>query len=130
MPEPGGASAEQLSGNPHTSSRRKLDTLSAEQRDAYGSAQRLLDLRGCSKDGLIDQLSSAGGPGYSRRDAKRAVEALDVDWNEQAVRAAESYRKMVPFSIHGLIEQLESEDGGRFTHTQAVYGAKHSGDQL
>jgi len=104
----------------------KYDKLSDEQQEAYGAAQSYLDSSGFSKDGLIDQLSSEYGSDFAKKDAKKAVDALDVDWNKQAVRAAKSYRESGHFSTNGLIEQLESDYGSQFTHSEAVYGAKHS----
>ena len=56
-----------------------------------------------------------------------AVDHIDVDWNEQAYRAAESYLQMKGFSHAGLVQQLESKSGEDFTHAQAEYGVKKSG---
>ena len=38
-------------------------------------------MTGFSKQGLIDQLSSSAGDGYSVSDAAVAVDSLSVDWN-------------------------------------------------
>jgi hypothetical protein len=91
-----------------------------------GSAQDYLDFSGFSKEGLIDQLSSEYGDDYSKKDAKAAVDSMDVDWKKQAVRSAKEYRETMHFSRNGLVEQLESDYGSQFTHEQAVYGADHS----
>ena len=56
-----------------------------------------------------------------------AVEHLHVNWNEQAVKAAEEYLKTSSFSCLGLTEQLSSEDGSKFTATQAEYAANKVG---
>ena len=41
----------------------------------------------------------------------------------EALEAAKSYLQLGSFSRAGLIHQLESPYGDRFTHAQAVYGA-------
>ena len=124
----GGSDASPAGDEPSAASQPKKDSkydkLSAEQQDAYGSAQDYLESQGFSKQGLIDQLDSDAGSKYSKKDATAAVGALDEDWNKQAVRVAKEYRESQHFSTQGLIDQLES--GSQFTHDQAVYGAKHS----
>jgi len=101
--------------------------LTKSQEQAIGSAQDYLQLKGFSRLGLIQQLSSEYGEGFSKADAIFAVDHIDVDWNEQAVRAAKSYLELKHFSRAGLIQQLESPYGDQFTHAQAVYGVSKSG---
>jgi Host cell surface-exposed lipoprotein len=71
-----------------------------------------------SKSGLIEQLKYEG---YSSKDAAKAADAVEVDWNEQAVKTAKAYLKQMPFSRSDLVSQLE-HDG--FTSSQAEYGVK------
>ena len=80
-----------------------------------------------SRAGLIKQLSSQYGAGYSLADATFAVDSLNVDWNAQAARAAKEYLSTQPFSRAGLIEQLSSQYGAEFTYAQAVYGVNAAG---
>lgn len=84
-------------------------------------------MMGFSRDGLIQQLSSSSGDGYDVADATAAVDSLSVDWNEQAVRSAESYLSMMGFSCDGLIDQLSSDAGDKYTTSQATYGAQQAG---
>lgn len=84
-------------------------------------------MNGFSRLGLINQLSSSAGDGYSLHDATVAVDSLDVDWNAQAVRSAKAYLAMTSFSCSGLIEQLSSASGDQYTHAQASYGAHQAG---
>lgn len=84
-------------------------------------------MTGFSRDGLIEQLSSDAGEGYSVLDATVAVDSLDVDWNENAVRSAKQYLDMTGFSCKGLIEQLSSSAGEKYTVEQATYGAHQAG---
>lgn len=80
-------------------------------------------MSGFSRLGLIGQLSSSAGDGYSRVDATVAVDSLHVDWNAQAVRSAKEYLAMSSFSCSGLIAQLSSSAGDQYTPAQASYGA-------
>jgi hypothetical protein len=101
--------------------------LTAGQEQAIGSAESYLSFQAFSRKGLIKQLSSDYGEGFSVADATFAVDHLKVDWNEQAVRSAKSYLSMQHFSRKGLIHQLESAYGEQFTHAQAVYGVTKAG---
>jgi nucleoside phosphorylase len=99
----------------------------AEQQNAVRSARSYLATGAFSRKGLIEQLSSDAGDGYSVEAATQAVDSLDIDFNEQAVKSAKDYLKFSAFSRKGLIEQLSSDSGGGFTHSQAVYGVSEAG---
>ena len=101
--------------------------LTNSQEQAIGSARDYLATSSFSRKGLIQQLSSAYGEGFSVLDATFAVDYLKVDWNEQAARSAKAYLEVSHFSRAGLIHQLESDAGEGFTHAQAVYGVKAAG---
>ena len=103
------------------------DSLYGSQGNAVRSAKQYLSMQGFSRDGLIHQLSTDYGDGYSVSDATVAVDSLDVDWNEQAVRSAKQYLSMQGFSCQGLIEQLSSSYGDKYTVGQATYGAQQAG---
>jgi hypothetical protein len=97
------------------------------QENAIGSAKDYLATMAFSRAGLIEQLSSSSGEGYSKADATFAVDHLHVDWNQQAVRSAREYLSTQHFSRAGLIEQLSSSSGEGFTVAQATYAADHVG---
>ena len=97
------------------------------QQNARQSAQEYLATQAFSRAGLIKQLSSQYGSGYSVADATYGVDSLNVDWNEQAAKAAKEYLATQAFSRAGLIQQLESQYGSEFTHAQAVYGVTAAG---
>ena len=101
--------------------------MTASQEQAIGSAKSYLQFTAFSRKGLIQQLSSNYGEGFSKADATFAVDYLKVNWNEQAALKAKSYLEMQHFSRQGLIHQLESSYGEGFTHAQAVYGVKAAG---
>lgn len=98
-----------------------------QQKNAVRSAKNYISFQGFSRDGLINQLSSDAGDGYSVDDATIAVDSLDIDYNEQAGRAAENYLSFTGFSCDGLINQLSSSAGDKYTIEQAEYGAKLAG---
>ena len=102
-------------------------TITNRQKNAVRSSNNYLRIQGFSRDGLIEQLSSPYGDGYSVADATAAVNSLSVDWNEQAARSAQQYLSMMGFSCRGLIEQLSSDVGDKYTISQASYGAKQAG---
>jgi host cell surface-exposed lipoprotein len=100
------------------------EKMTSSQKNALEAAKNYLDFAPFSKAGLVRQLSSAAGDKYPLADAEWAVDHLeDVDWNEQAYKAAKGYLDLSPMSRDGLIQQLESAAGDKYTHEQAVYGA-------
>jgi hypothetical protein len=103
--------------------------LTQQQKSAAAAAKQYLSLgQGFSQQGLVDQLDSSAGDGYSVNDATVAVDSLSVNWNAQAVLSAKSYLQTQPFSCTDLIQQLDSSAGGQFTVAQATYGATQAGD--
>ena len=103
------------------------ENLTAAQINAVRTAEQYVNMTGFSRAGLIDQLSSDAGDGYSVSDATTAVDSLSVDWNENAARSARQYLEMSGFSCNGLIEQLSSDAGDKYTVAQATYGARQAG---
>lgn len=110
-----------------TASSALAQSLSGPQKNAVRSANSYLDMTGFSRDGLIGQLSSPFGDGYSVGDATAAVDSLSVDWKSQAVRSAQQYLSMMGFSCSGLIDQLSSDAGDKYSVGQATYGAQQAG---
>jgi colicin import membrane protein len=98
-----------------------LSAETAGQENARESAEDYLDSSAFSRKGLIDQLEYEG---YSTKDATYAVDAVSVNWNQQAALAAQDYFDTMPFSRSGLIDQLEYEG---YTEQQAVYGVNQTG---
>lgn len=103
------------------------ESLTRPQKNAVRSAKQYLSMSGFSRDGLIHQLSSEYGEGYSVADATFAVDSLSTDWNQAAARSAENYLNMSGFSCKGLIKQLSSSAGDKYTVSQATYGAQQAG---
>lgn len=105
----------------------RQETLTGPQKNAVRSAEQYLSMTGFSRDGLIEQLSSEFGEGYSVSDATAAVDSINVDWDENAVKSARQYLDLTGFSCGGLIEQLSSSAGDKYTVGQATYGATQAG---
>jgi Host cell surface-exposed lipoprotein len=97
------------------------------QNNAIDSAVSYLKAYGMSRAGLMGQLSTKAGEGFTRKDAVFAVRHIKVNWNVEAVQSAQSYLETNWMSRAGLIRQLSSRAGERFTHAQAVYAANEVG---
>ena len=99
--------------------------------EAIRSAQSYLNYSSFSRQGLIDQLSSQYGEGFTVEQATYGVNFLEengfVDWNEQAVLCAQSYLSLFNYSRQELINQLSSSYGEQFTVSQATYAADQVG---
>lgn len=97
--------------------------ITAAQEQALQSAQGYLsDGQGFSRKGLIDQLTSSYGSGFTKAQAEWAVRHLHPDWNAQAVISAKSYMADGQgFSRAGLLDQLTSAYGSGFTQAQALH---------
>ena len=80
-----------------------------------------MDYSSFSYQGLIDQLEYEK---FTSEQSTYAVDHCGADWNEQAVKKAQSYLSFSSFSREELIAQLEYE---KFTHEQAVYGVEANG---
>ena len=110
-----------------SSAKNEVQNLTGPQKNAVRAAQQYLSFSAFSRDGLIEQLSSQAGNGFSTNDATKAVDSLNVDWNQEAVKSAKQYLQMMGFSCSGLIQQLSSRAGGKFTEKQATFGAQRAG---
>jgi hypothetical protein len=99
----------------------------AEQQ-AIDAAEGYINMgSGFSREGLIQQLDSSAGDGFSRALATFAVNHIKVNWYQQAVESARGYMQMGGFSYSSLVQQLDSSAGEGFTYAQAVYAAKKVG---
>jgi hypothetical protein len=99
------------------------------QMQALATAENYLgDGQGFSRQGLIDQLDSSFGNSFSVADATWAVDHSDANWDAQAVDCAKGYMNDGQgFSRQGLIQQMTSTYGNKFTEAQATYAANAVG---
>jgi hypothetical protein len=101
---------------------------SAQQQAIDAAESYLSDGQGFSKVGLIQQLHSKYGDGFSVKLAKFAVGHVRANWRHQAVISAKGYMSDGEgFSYSGLVQQLDSPYGSQFTVAQAEYAAKAVG---
>jgi hypothetical protein len=91
-------------------------TGTVSQVNAAKKATSYLSYSAFSRSGLIKQLEFEG---FSNADATYGVDALKMNWLDQAVKKATSYLRNSAFSRSGLIEQLEFEG---FSTSEATYG--------
>jgi hypothetical protein len=94
---------------------------------AGAAANYLSEGSGWSKVGLIAQLDSSFGDGYTVAQATYGVDSQGANWDAQAVLCAKGYLSTGSFSRAGLIAQLDSSYGNQFTYAQAVYGVTGAG---
>lgn len=91
------------------------------QSNARSKATQYLQALPFSKSGLVKQLEFDG---FTKVDAKYAVNVLAIDWNEQAAKKARQYLDTMAFSRSGLIDQL-TFDG--FSNSEAEHGVTSVG---
>jgi Host cell surface-exposed lipoprotein len=95
---------------------------------AVGAANGYLGIgTGFSEQGLLKQLTSSAGNGFTEAQAEYAVNHVHPDWDAQAVDAAKGYMQIGGFSRASLIQQLTSSYGSGFTEAQAEYAASQVG---
>ena len=101
--------------------------MTGAQQQAVDAAQGYLsEGQGFSKHGLLSQLTSSAGNGFSKSDAEFAIHYLNPNWDQQAVDAANGYlNEGQGFSEQGLLQQLTSSAGNGFTQAQAEYAINY-----
>jgi hypothetical protein len=55
------------------------------------------------------------------------VQHLHVNWKQQAVKSAKDYLNTSSFSCQGMIDQLSSSAGDKYTAEEAQYAANKVG---
>ena len=74
-----------------------------------------------SKQGLYNQLISEYGEKFTAEEAQYAVDNLEVDYNENALKCAKNYQETMSMSPAAIYDQLVSEYGEKFTPEEAQY---------
>jgi hypothetical protein len=105
----------------------RATAMTGTQQQAVDAAEGYLsEGQGFSKEGLLSQLTSSAGNGFSKSDAEFAIKYLHPDWDAQAVDAANGYlNEGQGFSDQGLIQQLTANAGSGFTNAQAEYAINY-----
>jgi Host cell surface-exposed lipoprotein len=98
----------------------------AQQQAVEAAEDYLSEGQGFSEQGLLQQLTSSAGNGFSNSDAEFAINYLNPNWDQQAVDAAKGYlSEGQGFSEQGLLQQLTSSAGSGFTQAQAEYAINY-----
>lgn len=99
---------------------KDISNVSPEFKAALNKAQIYSDMMYLSKNGLFKQLTSEYGEKFPEDAAKYAIDNINVDWKQNALKKAENYSIMY-LSKKGLYKQLVSSAGENFTETEAQY---------
>ena len=78
-----------------------------------------------SYKGLLNQLTSEYGEQFTQEEAQYAVDNLNADWNENALKSAQSYQDTMGMSASEIYDMLISEYGEEYTAEQAQYAIDH-----
>ena len=78
-----------------------------------------------SKKGIYDQLTSEYGEKFSADAAQYAIDNLQWDYKENALKKAKQYQDMMNMSTDAIKDQLISEYGEQFTVEEAEYAIAH-----
>ena len=74
-----------------------------------------------SKAGLYDQLTSEYGEKFTEEAAQYAIDNVNANWKENALKKAKSYQETMAMSPSAIYDQLVSEHGEKFTEEEAQY---------
>ncbi|MDY5840484.1 MAG: Ltp family lipoprotein [Corynebacterium camporealensis] len=92
-----------------------------DQDAALAKAESYMSYSNFSKEGLLRQLHSEHGEGFSDEAARYAVDTIDIDWNEKAVASANAHTKNSDISRAGLEHLLTSDRGLAFTEEETQF---------
>ncbi|MDN5682541.1 Ltp family lipoprotein [Corynebacterium glyciniphilum] len=96
-----------------------------EHQSALRKAETYSEMMHMSKAGILEQLTSDYGEGFSPEAARYAVDNVDADWNNNALEKARTYQDTMSMSPSAIHEQLVSEYGEKFTVEEADYALAH-----
>lgn len=99
-----------------------------EYKNALATAEEYNEDQPMSKAGLLDQLTSKDGEGFTQAAGEYAVNHIQANWNENALKCAKEYEKTEHLSRADVQDQLSGsvDDGGEgFTPEQVQYAMDH-----
>ena len=96
------------------------DNIPTEYKSALRKAKSYANMD-MSKAGVYDQLTSEYGGQFTAEAAQYAIDNVDADWKENALKRAESYQESMAMSPNAIYDQLVSEYGEQFTAEEAQY---------
>ena len=90
-----------------------------EYRSVMEKAKFYSDVLNMSKARMYEELTA--GCGFTAEEAQYAVDNIEVDWKENALKDAEFYHQYMSMSPGEIYDQLTSEFGGQYTPEEAQY---------
>lgn len=121
-----GSSSEQASHTSAAATSESAKKIPAEYQAALNKADSYARTMSMSKRGIYDQLKSASGEDFSPTVAYWAATHLSgINWNQNALEKAKSYRDDMSMSKNAIYDQLTSSYGESFTASQAQYAINH-----
>ncbi|EFA22540.1 Ltp family lipoprotein [Bifidobacterium gallicum] len=97
----------------------------SDKQQALEAAQLYANVLYLSQAGTYNQLVTVDH--FSRADADYAMKNISVDWNKNAVRAAQSYKQWSSYTNDEIKQYLISND--LYTKSQADYAIEHVDEQ-
>lgn len=98
-------------------------TVPDEYNDALKQAQSYVDMMPVSESYIHDLL--VDDKRFSDYSAQYAIDNLQIDWNQQALRAARILHNDKSRTLEDIANQLASDFGGKFTEEQVKYAIDH-----
>jgi hypothetical protein len=80
-------------------------------KEALAAAKEYLNSQAFSLKGLIAQLDSPDGSGFTVAQATYGADHCDANWTKEALLAAKEYLQSQPFSFRGLIRNWIARTG-------------------
>lgn len=96
------------------------DNVPREYKAALSKAESYSKIMSMSKAGIYDQLTSEYGEKFEADAAQYAIDNMEADWFENALKKAKAYQEM-NMSKSAIYDQLISEYGEKFTPEEAQY---------
>ena len=97
-----------------------------EYKNALIKAESYAKTMHMSKAAIYEQLTSEYGERFPKDAAQYAIDNLNsINWNENALKKAQSYQENMHMSKDAIYDQLVSEYGEKFTPEQARYAVDH-----
>lgn len=96
------------------------EDIPTEYKSALKKAE-MYDSMSMSKAGLYEQLTSEYGEKFTKEAAQYAIDNVQSDWKEHALKKAKTYQEDMAMSPSAIYDQLVSEHGEKFTKEEAQY---------
>lgn len=106
--------------NSTTQTQKIEDDTPKEYKNALKKAELYAKMN-FSKQRIYDQLTSSYGEWFTKEAAQYAIDTLERDYKENALKTAENYSRTMNMSKNRIYEQLISSAWEQFTKEEAQY---------